>query len=150
MQAIRGLPPDAAEFHFVGPIPPHLQLTQPNVIYHGPISDTARIQEILDGCDVLVCPSFAEGMPTVVLEGMARGLAILATDVGATSEWVSDANGVLLRSPTVPGLREAMAVFLQMEPQQLHALQLASLEKSKHYTWQRVANATLTVIASKG
>jgi len=150
MHAIRRLPPDAAEFHFVGPIPPRLQLAQPNVIYHGPISDTAMLQDILDGCDVLICPSFAEGMPTVVLEGMARGLAILATDVGATSEWVSSANGVLLPTPAVPAVREALTALLHMESRRLHALQLSSLEKSKRYTWRQVAATTLAVIASKG
>ena len=37
----------------------------------------------LDECDVLLLPSLSEGMPTVVLEAMARGLQIIGSDVGA-------------------------------------------------------------------
>ena len=44
----------------------------------------------LDECDVLLLPSLSEGMPTVVLEAMARGLKIIGTDVGAMSELQED------------------------------------------------------------
>ena len=40
--------------------------------------------------DVLVVPSLSEGMPTVILEAMARGKAVIATDVGAVSDLVSE------------------------------------------------------------
>ena len=33
--------------------------------------------------DVLICPSYSEGMPNVIIEAAARGLAIIATNVGA-------------------------------------------------------------------
>ena len=35
-------------------------------------------------------------MPTVILEAMARGKAIIASDVGAVSELVDDSNGKLV------------------------------------------------------
>ncbi|MBK7816242.1 MAG: glycosyltransferase [Sphingobacteriaceae bacterium] len=34
-------------------------------------------------CDVLICPSFSEGFPNVILEAMSNGLAVAATNVGA-------------------------------------------------------------------
>lgn len=148
-RAIQRFAPDDAEFQFVGPIPEHLQLRQRNVVYHGPVSDACRLQGILDGCDVMVCPSFAEGMPTVVLEGMARGLAIIATDVGATSEWVDESNGVLLAAPDVPGLYRAIRRFVDMPAAELHTLQLTSLKKSRQYEWGRVANVTLRAISDR-
>ena len=56
----------------------------------------AEKKDIFDSCDVLICPSYSEGMPNVILEAMARGLAIIATDVGAISEMVDSTNGILM------------------------------------------------------
>ncbi|MGB0418765.1 MAG: glycosyltransferase family 4 protein, partial [Opitutales bacterium] len=76
------------EFVFIGPIPKEKQLDLPWVQYRGSVSDQDALKAELDQGDVLVCPSYSEGMPTVILEAMARGLAIVATDVGATCELV--------------------------------------------------------------
>jgi glycosyltransferase involved in cell wall biosynthesis len=148
-KAIKTLPEHGWEFHFVGPIPEELRIRHANVIYHGAMSDTGALQRLLDMCDILVCPSFAEGMPTVVLEAMARGLAIIATDVGATAEWVDQTNGVLLPLPCRSDLPDALAAFLSMPAAQLHRLQLASLTKARDYTWHNVANAVLQAVSSR-
>ena len=42
--------------------------------------------QVLQEVDVLVLPSHREGFPNALLEGMASGLAIVATDVGAIPE----------------------------------------------------------------
>jgi glycosyltransferase involved in cell wall biosynthesis len=50
--------------------------------------------------DVFVFPSFEEGMPNVVLEAMASGLAIVATNIPGTNELVMDGqNGILIQAP---------------------------------------------------
>ena len=46
--------------------------------------------------DVVVNPSYTEGLPTSVLEAALMGKAVVATDVGGTSEIVSDRRGGLL------------------------------------------------------
>lgn len=53
---------------------------------------------LLDGCDAFLLPSEHEGMPLVVLEAMAKGCPVVATDVGGTSEALGDA-GVLVSNP---------------------------------------------------
>jgi glycosyltransferase involved in cell wall biosynthesis len=148
VNAIATLPYDGWEFHFVGPIPAESRIADENVIYHGAVSDTGELQRILDAGDVLVCPSFAEGMPTVVLEAMARGLAIIATDVGATAEWVDDTNGLLLPSPSASDLAAAIRTFLAMPSSELHRLQMASLAKARNYKWGGVAESLVKVIAA--
>ena len=88
------------EFHFVGPIPikQQLNVSDLKIVYHGLISDLEERQSIYDRCDVLLCPSYSEGMPNVILEAMSRGLAIIATDVGAICDMVCDKNGILLEN----------------------------------------------------
>lgn len=55
------------------------------------------VPSILAGLDLLVQASLREGMPNAVLEGMAAGLPIVATNVGGTAEALADgACGVLL------------------------------------------------------
>ena len=47
-------------------------------------------------------------MPTVILEAMARGKAIIATDVGAISELVDASNGRLIPPNDVKALANAI------------------------------------------
>ena len=48
------------------------------------------VQSVLAASDVLAQPSRNEALPTAVLEGMAAGLAVVATDCGGTKELVVD------------------------------------------------------------
>jgi len=149
LEAIAQLRAQGVEFHFVGPIPEPLRLKRDDVVYHGTVTDTAKLQGILDSSDVLLCPSFAEGMPTVVLEAMARGLAVIATDVGATAEWVDAKNGILLPFPDVGALRTAIERFSGMPAGELHRLQLASIAKARECTWDLVTAKTIAAIQAR-
>ena len=149
LEAIAPLHAPGVEFHFVGPIPEQLQMKRDDVVYHGTITDTATLQEILDSGDVLLCPSFAEGMPTVVLEAMARGLAVIATDVGATAEWVDADNGILLPRADVGALRTAIERFIAMPVADLHRLELTSIAKARECTWDLVTAKTIAAIQAR-
>ena len=48
------------------------------------------LHEILPGADLLLQTSAREGLPNAVLEGMAAGLPVVATDAGGTREAVED------------------------------------------------------------
>jgi glycosyltransferase involved in cell wall biosynthesis len=149
LEAIAPLNAPGVEFHFVGPIPDQLRLKRDDVVYHGTVTDTTALQRILDSSDVLLCPSFAEGMPTVVLEAMARGLAVIATDVGATAEWVGSDNGILLPGPVVAPLRAAIERCMTMPADELQRLQRASVSKARECTWDKVTAKTIAAIQSR-
>lgn len=51
---------------------------------------TPAIADYYNACDVYVHPSHADGMPNVVLEAMACGLAVVATRVAAVPEMIED------------------------------------------------------------
>ncbi|OCX66387.1 hypothetical protein BFP70_05010 [Thioclava sp. SK-1] len=62
-----------------------------------PKTTPEAMTEALEWADVIVLPSYFEGLPLIVLEAMRAGAVPLATDVGAVSEAVVDGhNGILL------------------------------------------------------
>lgn len=66
--------------------------------------------ELLKKSSVLVLPSYNEGLPMAILEGMACGKAIISTTVGAIPEVIKKENGILIK----PGDITALASALQM------------------------------------
>jgi glycosyltransferase involved in cell wall biosynthesis len=66
----------------------------------------ADLDRFLPHLDLLVLPSFTEGLPNVVLEACAAGVPVVATAVGGTPEVVEDGVGGHLIPPGDP---EALA-----------------------------------------
>ena len=63
-------------------------------------------RRLLRESGILVVPSYFENMPNILLEGMAAGLGVVATAVGAIPEMLDHGQGGLLVSP---GDRSALA-----------------------------------------
>ena len=73
----------------------------------GHVLDT---RPFLQEADVLALPSRSENLPTVILEAMAAGLPVIATDVGGVSEVVKNcATGLLVKPEDPSALAEAIA-----------------------------------------
>jgi len=119
-------------FEFIGPIPDAFRIHHASVNYHGEIRDFSRIREILQRSDVLVCPSWSEGFPNVILEAMANGLAIIATDVGAVAAMVDDRNGWLIRPGDPELLKQTLKTAVASQ---------ASLNQKKQSSLDRMRSA---------
>jgi glycosyltransferase involved in cell wall biosynthesis len=136
---------DRFHIDFIGPVPADKQLSDDNVAYHGLIKEEDKLQSILDEADVLICPSWAEGMPTVILEAMSRGLAIIATDVGAVSIEVGKENGWLIEPGDEKGLEVAVREALDSSDETLLLKKRMSLNKiERNFLWTRVIDKTIT------
>lgn len=123
--------PDQFQFHFIGPIPEEKWIQNKQIIYHGIIRQQKEIQSISSDCDILLCPSYSEGMPTVILEGMASGNAVIATNVGAIALQITD-NGWLLEKADEHLIFDALKKALE--------LPIADLVKMKEKSYQRAEN----------
>ena len=135
------------QFHFVGAIPDAKQLKAPNLHYHGNIADSSKIKAILKTADVLVCPSYSEGMPTVILEAMASGLAIIASNVGAVSEQVSESNGILIEPGSKAELESALLKMLKIDPDHLIRMKKHSiLCIEKQFLWDEIIAKNISEI----
>ena len=61
-----------------------------------------EVIKYLKSAEILVNPSYSEGLPTTVLEAGAVGLPVIATDVGGTREVITNGETGLLIKPKDP------------------------------------------------
>jgi teichuronic acid biosynthesis glycosyltransferase TuaC len=93
----------------------------------------------ISAADLLTLPSWSEGYPNVVVEALACGTAVVATDVGGTREIVRDDCGILVPPRDTEALRIGLTDALQ-RPWNREAI-AASMARS----WDDVAAETLRV-----
>jgi len=58
-----------------------------------------NVEDYLKAAEVFVLPSLAEGMPNVLLEAMATGVAIVASSIGGVTDLVKDGESAKLVPP---------------------------------------------------
>ncbi len=76
----------------------------------------ADLDQFLPHLDVLVLPSYTEGLPNVVLEACAAGVPVVATAAGGTPEVVEDGvNGYLVPTGDAGRLAERIEAVLTAE-----------------------------------
>ena len=132
------------EVEFVGPIPESKHLKHPDIKYHGKIMDQEKLQQIMDQCSVLLCPSHSEGMPNVIMEGMARGLAVLATDVGAVGIQVDQEVGWLIEPANKDALIKTLQEINVCTSETLLSKRRAAHHKiASRFSWENVSKQML-------
>ncbi len=74
------------------------------------------IPELMYGADIFVLSSIDEGLPNVVLEAMAVGTAVVASDAGGTKEIIADGqNGYVVPVKSAGALAEKIELLLSDE-----------------------------------
>lgn len=71
------------------------------------------IRNLLQGSDLYISPSKSEALSVSIIEALASGLPVVATNVGGTSEAVNDKNGILVEYGDGEGCARAMGRFIQ-------------------------------------
>ncbi len=79
---------------------------------------------------VLILPSYHEGLPVSILEGMAAGKAIISTAVGGIPEVITEENGILVEPGDTDALAEAM-LRCSSDVKMLEAMSQNNLEKAE-------------------
>ena len=80
-----------------------------HVLFLGFQENMADYYQVLD---LLVQPSFSEGLPNTVLEAMSFGVPVLATAVGGVPEVIEDGNGVMVPPNDPDSLADKMIQLL--------------------------------------
>lgn len=85
--------------------------------------DAARVRDEILAARALVLPSFAEGLPVVLMEAMAVGRPVISTYVAGIPELVAPGiNGWLCPAGSLEALCEAIAECLRLPAAQLEAM----------------------------
>jgi glycosyltransferase involved in cell wall biosynthesis len=85
--------------------------------------DTQRVREELVGSRAFVLPSFAEGLPVVIMEALALGRPVISTSIAGIPELVIQGRtGWLVPAGSVDRLAEAMREALQAPVERLAAM----------------------------
>ncbi len=90
-------------------------------------SDVARHLQL---CDVILQPSVWDGLPNAILEGMACGKIVIASDAGGIPEAiVHGVSGFLIQKALLNNLGEAILDVLSMDTAQREAISTAARQR---------------------
>ena len=86
-------------FHLVGPVSDEIEKTAvpKNILLYGR-KNHDEAMEIMKKGDAFLFPSYTEGFSMVMLEAMATGLPIIATDVGSNADMIESEGGVIIKT----------------------------------------------------
>jgi glycosyltransferase involved in cell wall biosynthesis len=100
-----------------------------------------EIPYVYSVADVVVIPSFYEGTSITLMEAMACGCPVIASQTGACPEVAGGA--ALLGNPHDPADFASKIVQVLKDPSLRESMQEKSLERAKFFTWERCARLTL-------
>src|SRR5260221_1981209 len=81
--------------------------------YHGGYTHPEECRGFMESLDVFVMPSFTEGTPNSIVEAMACGKPIIASEVGGIPDMLGDESGILVPPGDMKALAEDMLCLAQ-------------------------------------
>ncbi len=101
-----------------------------------------KVAQYINAADVLTLPSWSEGYPNVLVEALACGCPVVATNVGGIPEIVTSGNGRLVPPRDTNALADALDKPLKK------AWDRPAISRNMSRTWDDVARETLEVCRS--
>lgn len=109
--------------------------------------DDAELFARYHASDCFVFASLYEGMPTVILEAMACGLPVIATDIGAVTTMVDQDTGFVVAPASSEQLANAIHAFLAIPAEKRAAMSATARRRvEENFTWARIARQTLDLV----
>lgn len=99
-----------------------------------------RLLWLYRNAEVFVFPSHYEGLPTVVLEAMASGLPVVASDIPAHRDAIiNECNGLLSKKGSPNSIAEKVQILLEDKNLQKKLGKNARKTIEKRFTWDRIS-----------
>ena len=95
--------------------------------------------------DLFVLPSITEGFPVTILEAMACGLPIVATNINGISEIVTDGENGLLASPKNPEDIARKIIFLLKNERLIAEISEKNLKKVQDYRLETTGDRLIEI-----
>lgn len=90
------------------------------------------VEPFLAACDVVLLPSYQEGMPNSLLEAMASAKPVIATSVGGIPDLISNGINGILVPPRDPDSLVSAIIYLIENSEVAHEMGINGLKKSKN------------------
>ena len=123
-----------------GPLAHHVEelaARHDNVDYPGYVSETEK-RELLASGSIFVLPTYAEGLPIAMLEGMAGQNAIVSTNVGSIPEVIeTGTNGILIEPGDPEPLAEALETLVRSPEETERMARRNRTLIEEQYSWDR-------------
>jgi sugar transferase (PEP-CTERM/EpsH1 system associated) len=108
--------------------------------------DRKDIPELLRSMDVFVLPSLAEGISNTILEAMASGLPIVATDTGGTPELIEPGdNGLLVPVGNPAALAERLGYLVDHQDERTRMGHAGRERVERRFNWDATVESYLSV-----
>ena len=82
----------------------------------------AEVRNAIAGARILALPSYAEGLPIVLMESLAMGRPVVTTRITGIPELVDETCGWVVEPGDVPALTQALREALDASPAALQAM----------------------------
>jgi len=107
---------------------------------------SARLAELYSRADAFVFPTRGDASPFALLEGMAAGLPVVSTTIGAIGEMVSEGTGLLVAPGDLAALRGAIERVIADADLRLALGKAARARVVAHYAADRNCNRMLDLL----
>ncbi len=119
----------------------------PQGVRWSPPCDSEALRERYRAADVFVCPSFFEGRALVLLEAMACGLPVIATEAAGAADVLHVENGKLITTGDLDALVDSLRWF-DRHRDELPAMGRAARRIAEDCTWQRYRQCVTEAVAT--
>ncbi len=134
-------------YNFIGNIPQEKKIKSEHVNYFGEIRDKTKLLSLIKENDVLLCPSYSEGMPNVILEAMSNGLTVLCTNVGANGVLVNISNGFMIEACNASSLEKKINEISNLPSAEIDLKKQNALTTIKEkFIWEKLIAQLLSKI----
>src|SRR5215212_7219650 len=107
--------------------------------------------ELLQSADAMVLPSLFECGGAVVLEAMACGLPVIATNWGGPADYLDDTCGILVAPTSRDALIDGLAMAMRRladSPSLREAMGRAARVRAAAFDWQQKVDRMVTLYAA--
>lgn len=109
------------------------------------IGEVADVQKYYENIDILVAPSRrGEGLQGVILEAMASGCYVIATQTKTNKELLGENRGMLITEATIDNVKDALLNAINNPVKRQRSIVDAVEKIQEQYTWKNIIKKIIT------
>lgn len=101
---------------------------------------------LYNSVDIFINPSYSEGLPTTVLEAGLMKCAVVATNVGGTSEIIENEKDGLLCKPEVLDITKKLETVIKDKGLREKIAENLHKRVFKQFSWKKTSEQILKII----